>query len=83
MKFASPLFLRNYLGFHSFHPLSKIFPESAVLIILGLAAGYIIYEVFRLDLYLHPGKLFSDRNFLFVTFHFRPILSIPITAYRS
>ncbi|KAF1746692.1 hypothetical protein GCK72_023149 [Caenorhabditis remanei] len=34
------------------------FPESAVLIVLGLFAGFSIYELWTVDLYLHPDLFF-------------------------
>ncbi|CAD6187510.1 unnamed protein product [Caenorhabditis auriculariae] len=45
-------------AFHSSNTLKRLFPESAVLIVLGLTAGYFIYEVFHIDLYLHPDLFF-------------------------
>ncbi|KAK6766774.1 hypothetical protein RB195_026195 [Necator americanus] len=44
--------------FHRSHVLAKIFPESALLIVLGLIVGLILDELWVLDIYLHPDLFF-------------------------
>ncbi|ETN81430.1 sodium/hydrogen exchanger 3 domain protein [Necator americanus] len=46
------------LVFHRSHVLAKIFPESALLIVLGLIVGLILDELWVLDIYLHPDLFF-------------------------
>lgn len=44
--------------FHRSKWLAKMFPESALLIVLGLAAGFVFDELWVLDIYLHPDLFF-------------------------
>ncbi|EPB80853.1 hypothetical protein ANCCEY_00055 [Ancylostoma ceylanicum] len=44
--------------FHKSQVLEKIFPESALLIVLGLIVGLILDELWVLDIYLHPDLFF-------------------------
>ncbi|KAJ1374107.1 hypothetical protein KIN20_036710 [Parelaphostrongylus tenuis] len=44
--------------FHRSNILAKIFPESALLIVLGLIVGLILDELWVLDIYLHPDLFF-------------------------
>lgn len=44
--------------FHRSNVLAKIFPESALLIVLGLIVGLILDELWVLDIYLHPDLFF-------------------------
>ncbi|ULT79645.1 hypothetical protein L3Y34_010315 [Caenorhabditis briggsae] len=46
------------IGFHRMPRARHFFPESAVLIVLGLFAGFTIYEMWTVDLYLHPDLFF-------------------------
>ncbi|VDM62908.1 unnamed protein product [Angiostrongylus costaricensis] len=45
--------------FHRSNVLAKIFPESALLIVLGLIVGLILDELWVLDIYLHPVAVLS------------------------
>uniref|UniRef100_A0A1I7TZL0 Sodium/hydrogen exchanger n=1 Tax=Caenorhabditis tropicalis TaxID=1561998 RepID=A0A1I7TZL0_9PELO len=52
------------IGFHRMPRARHFFPESAVLIVLGLAAGFTVYEMWTVDLFLHPGCfVFACQNF--------------------
>ncbi|VDK43377.1 unnamed protein product, partial [Cylicostephanus goldi] len=44
--------------FHRSNVLARIFPESALLIVLGLIVGLILDELWVLDIYLHPDLFF-------------------------
>ncbi|CAL2049013.1 unnamed protein product [Caenorhabditis brenneri] len=46
------------IAFHRMPTARHFFPESAVLIVLGLTAGFAIYELWTVDLYLHPDLFF-------------------------
>ncbi|XGW32561.1 hypothetical protein V3C99_017259 [Haemonchus contortus] len=44
--------------FHRSNVLAKIFPESALLIVLGLIVGLILDKLWVMDIYLHPDLFF-------------------------
>ncbi|CAI4226217.1 unnamed protein product [Auanema sp. JU1783] len=46
------------ITFHRTKFLSTLFPESALLIVLGLVAGFILDQIWVLDIYLHPDLFF-------------------------
>lgn len=53
--------IRNdFSVFHSSSRLVSIFPDSAILIVLGLAAGAILDRFWPHEIYLHPGELDSS-----------------------
>ncbi|CAJ0575960.1 unnamed protein product, partial [Mesorhabditis spiculigera] len=62
----TPLFLCTWIVaiilckmvFHHNHKLASMFPESALLIALGLVVGFIVDQLWLLDVYMHPDLFF-------------------------
>ncbi|CAJ0949257.1 unnamed protein product, partial [Mesorhabditis belari] len=62
----TPLFLSTWLlaiilckiFFHHNHKIASKFPESALLIVLGLIVGFIVDQIWLLDVYMHPDLFF-------------------------